>query len=131
MDGLTIIDNFLMTTSSGSVGRKSLPVVTSRGSWNWRRTLSRRRSILATSNVCWPISPGGYLRWRVSSVCQEFRLFKPFRLSFFRTQDSFPTNTHSRHDITRISRTTELIVLYCNEENLLDDIPTLVDILKP
>ena len=28
-------------------------------------------------------------------------------------------------------RTTELIVLYCNEENLLDDIPTLVDILKP
>ena len=45
--------------------------------------------------------------------CQEFRLFKPFRLSFFRTQDSFPTNTHSRHDITRISRTTEPIVL-CN-----------------
>ena len=43
--------------------------------------------------------------------CQEFRLFKPFCLSLFRTQDSFPTNTHSQHDITRISRTTELIVL--------------------
>ena len=35
--------------------------------------------------------------------CQEFRLFKPFRLSLFRTQDSFHTNTHSRHDITQIS----------------------------
>ena len=76
--------------------------------------------------VCWD----QYLSWK-PSLCQEFRLFKPFRLSFFRMQDSFPTNTHSRHDDTRISRTTELIVLYCNEENLLDDIPTLVDILKP
>ena len=54
--------------------------------------------------------------WNITgpgSHCQEFRLFKPFRLSFSRTQDSFPTNTHSRHDITQISRTTERIVL-CN-----------------
>ena len=35
-------------------------------------------------------------------------------------QDSFPTNTHSQHDITQIARTTNLIVLY--EENLLDDL---------
>ena len=62
--------------------------------------------------------------------CQEFHLFKPFHLSLFRTQDSFPTNTHSWHDITQISQTMELIVLNCYEENLLDK-TTLVDILKP
>ena len=65
------------------------------------------------------------------SVCQEFRLFKPFCLSFFRTQDSFPTNTHSRHDITNITNTGTDSIVYSNEENLLDDIPTLIDILKP
>ena len=66
------------------------------------------------------------------ATCQEFRLFKPFRLSLFRTQDSFHTNTHSRHDITQISRTTELMVL-CNamRKTSLTNNPTLVNILKP
>jgi len=36
--------------------------------------------------------------------CQEFCLFYPFCLLLFRLQDSFPTHTHSRHDVTRTLR---------------------------
>ena len=81
----------------------------------------------------WPLLLGTS-RWDSlqKGSCQEFHLFKPFRLSFFRTQDSFPTNTHSQHDITQISQTTELIVL-CNamKKTSSTNNPTLVNILKP
>ena len=68
MGGPTVIESSLTIISSGSVKQKSSPGVMSKGSLTWRRTSRRRRFTSATSSACWPISPGGSMRWRVSSV---------------------------------------------------------------
>ena len=60
----------------------------------------------------------GYCRWYYATAegVRNFVFSNHFVSHFSRTQDSFPTNTHSQHDIIRISRTMELIELYCYQQ---------------